>query len=82
MRNPDGSYSCDRCGHDCGNGGVIDCVVVSALDPENPGMVLNFHFDRDTVDEEGKVTRKGCAGKVLSARNLEYFWSKREKESS
>lgn len=78
MRNPDGSFSCDRCGADCGNGGVADCVVVSALDPENNGMVINFHFDRDR-EEEGQVV-KGCAGKVLSARNLQHYWSTKETE--
>lgn len=82
MRLPDGSHVCDRCGESCGNGGVIDCLVVSGLDPENEGMVLNFHFCRDDKDEEGKVIRKGCAGKVLSARNLQHFWSMREKEEA
>lgn len=82
MRNPDGTYSCDRCAESCGNGGVADCVVVSGMDPETPDAVINFHFCRDERDEEGKVTRKGCAGKVLSARNLQHFWSTREEKEN
>lgn len=78
MRNLDGTFSCDRCGASCGNGGVADCVVVSAMDPVHEGMVINFHFCRDR-EEDGKAV-KGCAGKVLSARNLQHYWSTQETE--
>ena len=66
--NPDGSAVCDRCGADCKGGGVIDAVVVGDLDPDQPGHVINYHFCRDR--EDGSTVVKGCARKVLSARNL------------
>lgn len=67
----DGSFNCDKCGGDCGNGGVAACLVVSDLDPENSGMVRNLHFCRDR-EEDGK-TVKGCAKKVLSPTNLKHY---------
>lgn len=69
-RLPDGSHVCDKCGSDCGNGGVLDCLVVSDLDEEN-NTVRNLHFCRDR-EGEGK-TIKGCAKKVLSPANLKHY---------
>lgn len=66
----DGSFECDRCGADCGNGGVLDCVVVSDLDLDNPGHVANYHFCRDREEDGKKI--KGCANKVLSTTNLKH----------
>lgn len=70
MRISETEYICDRDGADCGNGGVVACLVVSDLDPENEGMVKNYHFCRDR-EEDGKLV-KGCAGKVMSAANLKF----------
>lgn len=66
----DGSHVCDKCGADCGNGGVIDCVVVSDLDAEN-NTVRNLHFCRDR-EQDGK-TIEGCAEQVLSPANLKHY---------
>ena len=71
----DGKYVCDRDGVDVGNGGVQSALVVSDLDPDRPGMVRNLHFCRDREEDGEKI--KGCAGKVLTSRNLEYYISVR-----
>lgn len=70
MTNPDGTYECDRCGADCGNGGVRDCAIVADLDPDNEGHVRNLHFCRDREEDGRKI--KGCARKLLSATNLKH----------
>lgn len=75
MRISETEYICDRDGADCGNGGVVACLVVSDLDHENEGMVKNYHFCRDR-EEDGK-TVKGCAGKVMSAANLAFHLEKK-----
>jgi hypothetical protein len=67
---PSGKAVCDRDGTDVGNGGIDLCVIVSDVDPDNRGMVLNLHFCREN----------GCDKKVLSARNLEHFRTKIKKE--
>lgn len=66
------SYSCDRCGGDCGNGSVVDCLVIMDVNNDT-GMPVQYHFCRDTVDEDGKVAKKGCARKLLSVTNLAHF---------
>lgn len=81
MRISDTEFRCDRCGGDCGNGGVTESLVASDVDDDNPGMVVNHHFCRDQVDEDGKVIKKGCRNKVLSAANLKYYLEVKEKES-
>jgi hypothetical protein len=64
----DGNGECDRCGADVGNASVFNCIVVGDLDPDNEGHVRNLHFCREN----------GCAGKVLSPRNLEHLRSKKD----
>lgn len=78
MRITDAEFKCDRCGGDCGNGGVSACTVVSAMHPTEPGQVINFHFCLDK-EVDGK-TVKGCTSKVLTAKNLEYYRSTLEGE--
>lgn len=77
---PDGSYQCDKDGWDCGNGGVVDCVVVSDITEE--GGVINRHFCRDVKDEDGKITHHGCDKKVLNATHLKHFLETQEKTDS
>jgi hypothetical protein len=67
----DGSFVCDRCGADCGNGGVFDALVISDISADDT-MVLNLHFCRKTWQEDGTL-RKGCDGVILSAANLKSF---------
>jgi hypothetical protein len=74
---PDGSYVCDRDGVDVGNGSVLMALVVSDLDPDNPGHVRNLHFCRDREDEDGKIV-KGCARKVLSSTNMKHYTETKE----
>lgn len=71
-----GKFICDRCGEDCGNGGVIDSLVVSDIDPDNPGHVRNLHFCR-ARENDGK-TVKGCDSKVLSNSNLKFYKEHRD----
>lgn len=54
---------CDKCGGDCGNGGIDQCAVVSDLDPDTPGLIRNYHFCRANK----------CDTKVLAPANLEWF---------
>jgi hypothetical protein len=85
---PDGNgYECDRCGRDCGNGGVVEALVVSDLSWDlkgdaNDGHVRNLHFCRDIRDENGKVKERRCASKVISKRNLEHYLARREEEDA
>lgn len=62
MMEQSGKFKCDRCGTDVGNAAIDKCVIVSDLDPDNPGLVRNLHFCREN----------GCDKKVLSKRNLKY----------
>lgn len=64
-------FFCDKDGTDCGNGGVVDCVVVSDITEE--GAVINRHFCRDKKDEDGKITHHGCDKKVLNTTHLKYY---------
>jgi hypothetical protein len=74
MRNPDGSFSCDKCGADVGNGGVTVCTNVSRV-VEGPAVEnLMFCLDREV---EGK-TIKGCSNKVLSKTNLAHYHKTKE----
>ena len=76
-READGKFYCDRDGVEVGNGGVLEALVVSDLDPDNPGMVRNLHFCRDRRAEDGSLV-KGCARKVLSSSNMAHFKQKKE----
>lgn len=57
-RRSDGSYKCDRDGTDIENAGIDKAISVSDLDAN--GVPTVYHFCRVN----------GCAGKVLSKRNL------------
>lgn len=59
----DGSYRCDRCGADAGNGGVTESAVVSDV---YGGAVRVLHFCRKPT----KGAPHGCAGRLLSASIL------------
>lgn len=67
----DGSYRCDRCGKDVGNGGIRLSVQVSDLDPTFPGSIRLLHFCRDTY--EGTTFLPGCDRVVLHANNLKNY---------
>lgn len=70
MRIADDHFECDRCGGDCGNGGVASCVVVSDIDPD-AGLVVNYHFCRENR----------CDKKVLSKANRKHYLEQKEKDS-
>lgn len=74
---PESNYRCARCGADVGNGGVTLCVVVSDLDPDNPGMVRNLRYCRDHTDDNGDVV-KGCSRKLLSPSMLTHHTETQE----
>jgi hypothetical protein len=79
MMNLDGTCICDRDGWDVKNGAITECVIVSDIDEET-GLIVNMHFCRDVKDEDGKVTHKGCANKVLSKSNIAHRLSLKKKE--
>ena len=60
---PDGSYRCDRCGADVGNGAVTEAAIVSDVED---GAVRVLHFCRQPRDS----APNGCAGRLLSASML------------
>lgn len=61
---PDGTYRCDRCGGDVGNGAVTECAVVSDTPDGLTHRVL--HFCRQPT----RGAPHGCAGRLLSPSNL------------
>lgn len=69
-------FECDKCGADCGNGGVLSALVLSDIDPDRPGHVRNLHFCRDREDKDGNKI-KGCDNKVLSTTNLKHLKEKK-----
>lgn len=65
----DGSYRCDRCDRDVGNGAVTEAAIVVTLsEPEEdePAYPITLHLCR--VPHEQAPT--GCAGHVLSESAL------------
>ena len=66
-----GEHVCDRCGADIGNGDITHAIVVGDLDPDREGLVRNLHFCREN----------GCAGKVLSARNMAAYLERKESDA-
>lgn len=68
----DGLHICDRCGSECGNGGVFDALVVADMKMDEGAQVVNLHFCRATWQEDGSL-RAGCDSSILTARNLENF---------
>ena len=70
---PDGTYRCDRCGIDVGNGGVQDAVFISDLEPDNPTETRRLHLCRVTV----KGAPRGCAGLALGPVTLADYYETR-----
>lgn len=68
----DGTYVCDRCGGDCGNGGVHDALVISDMKTDDGLQVINLHFCRAQTDADGKRVA-GCDSSILTPRNMEHF---------
>lgn len=67
----DGSHACDNCGTDVSPGSLNVAVVVSAVHPENPTMVENYHFCLDREVDGEKI--KGCEHKVLRPSVLKNY---------
>lgn len=65
-------YECDGCGADLGNGGVTVCSILSMMDPDRPGEIINLHYCYDREEKQSKaknakpVTVKGCTNKIWS----------------
>lgn len=73
---PDGTYRCDRSGHDVGNAAVTQCASVSTILTEADGTprVQVFHFCR--VPNPGAPD--GCADHVLVPSNLADYLAARQ----
>lgn len=68
-RRPDGTYRCDRCGADVGNGGVQSAAVIADTDPADPTSLRHLHLCLDRTGEGG-TTVHGCRDRVLTRRAL------------
>lgn len=69
----DGSYRCDRCGADVGNGGVREAAIVSDLHPDVDGEVLVRHLCRAARDG----APNGCAGLHVGPATLADYYESR-----
>lgn len=62
----DGTYRCDRCGVDVGNGGIEHAAKVVDLDPDDPTRLRDLHLCR----APRKGAPRGCVGAVLGPGTL------------
>jgi hypothetical protein len=62
----DGTYRCDRCGTDVGNGGVQQAALIADLEPDDPTRLRHLHLCRQPRDG----APRGCAGNVLGPGTL------------
>lgn len=62
----DGSYRCDRCGADVGNGGIQEAAHIADLDPDHPTVIRSLHLCRGP--REGAP--RGCVGNILGPGTL------------
>lgn len=72
---PDGSYRCDRCGADVGNGGVQVSAVISDTDPDHDNLTprrLDLCRDRPDPDNPNKKIQ-GCRDRVLTKKALRNY---------
>jgi hypothetical protein len=61
-----GSYVCDRCGTDVGNGGIYSAAMVADLHPDDPTEIRRLHLCR--AARTGAP--RGCVGYVLGDGTL------------
>lgn len=71
---PDGTYHCDKCGADVGNGGVSEAAVVSTVDADDPTQPRVFHLCREPRDG----APRGCEGNVLGPSALANYYETRD----
>lgn len=69
-------YRCARCGHPFENGSVLECAIVSDVEPDDPGAIRTLRFCRDR-DEDGQ-TVKGCVGRVFTAKALAHHLASKD----
>lgn len=74
---PDGTYRCDRCGVDVGNGGVHLAAIVADLDPNDPTAVRNLHFCR----QSNAGAPDGCAAHLLTRANVAAWTAAKESDA-
>lgn len=68
-----GNVVCSRCGAELGTGPITLCIIVSDLEE---GMVVTHHFCR--IPRTGAPG--GCAGLMMTTKNLEFFNASKEIE--
>ncbi|MGY1773498.1 hypothetical protein [Blastococcus sp. SYSU D00813] len=75
-RRPDGTYKCDRSGHDVGNAAVTECAIVSTLvlDADGNQQLEVLHFCR--IPNPGAP--EGCAEHLLVPSNLADYLASKE----
>lgn len=69
---PDGTYRCDRCDVDVGNGGVHTAAVIATREDDGTGgsSAITWHLCR----QPAKGNPTGCAGHVLTPRTLRAYY--------
>jgi hypothetical protein len=68
---PDGTYRCDRCGADCGNGSSQVCtVVVTVVEVDSGGITIPTPITLHFCIQPRPEFPRGCTGRVLSDSNL------------
>jgi hypothetical protein len=67
---PDGSYRCDRCGTDVGNGSVQFAAVISTLEPSEQDDVAAVPVVYQLCRKPQTGAPNGCAARVLGPAAL------------
>lgn len=76
---PNGSYVCDRCGADVGNGGVDQAARIADTDPQDATRLRSLHLCLDRIGTDGNIIQ-GCRGRVLTKRALRAYHEKKESQ--
>lgn len=71
MMRPDGTYECDRCGADVGNGGVDKAASITDTEPGDLTRVRQLKLCLDRPGDDGKKIQ-GCRDRVLTKKALRH----------
>lgn len=77
---PDGSYRCDRCDRDVGNGDVQTSATVLTVElvDAGGGITAPVPVRFDFCTEPRPEFPHGCTGRILTARNLTAYRASKE----
>lgn len=70
----DGTYECDRCGVEVGNGGVDRAASITDTEPGDPTRIRQLKLCLDRPDPDNpKKTIQGCRDRVLTKKALRHY---------